>query len=492
MNVLLLALSNMRLVNKGGGRKEIVSSKFYLDEEIEYYYQLEPVPRFLEKKGHHIDRVVYFATKKTDKDSNPETFFINGKEITANTETFFKDRIEEIFENVNYIPVYDKGSDVSNIKYMMKKIRELHDESQDDFHLWIDIHGGLRPTQMLIQSVVTLLKYEGITPEDVYSIEYDEANKRSYLVKASNTHDIHGFVAGMNEFITYGKSKLLEEFAEKFPDQVNKELVKHIKSISDAIQLCDIQRFDEAIVEMDDFINSDDYNDIENTTYSDIFVDTIISVYEKILPKDTDAETDVIDKVEWCLEHDFIQQALTVIESQMPEEFFKKGLIKWPNQADQPDQQLESALNDSKESWEKKENYAFFNWIKFNVKINADENWVNPLLIREITDYDQFQKIDMDEVAFDNSFRVRPRNSNSINMTLTFPDVLTEGDGKKKLTKLFRLHLALKDQRNQSNHASTEGGNERATVDQVKIAIQEYIKLTTDLYKILFPEKVDK
>ena len=48
-------------------------------------------------------------------------------------------------------------------------------------------------------------------------------------------------------------------------------------------------------------------------------------------------------------------------------------------------------------------------------------------------------------------------------------------DGKYNLARLLMLHMALKDCRNESNHASSK---ERATIEEVKQAIYAYVELT--------------
>ena len=480
MNVVFLALSTFSADKDTG---ELPVSELYYGNELigRYHYQLEPVIMLLKHQGVDVDKVFMVCTKKTKSEKE---FSLDGVTKTCSEEQFFRNYIkEQLGDNVDVIS-FDVGEDeVEMVKSLIKNMRECNRDG--NIRLTIDIHGGLRDTQMLIQSIITLLKYENIVPDDIYTVSYDQRSRQGVIDLADKTYDINQYVVGMSEFLSYGRTKTLEAY---YKDQ-DSEFIDIIKDISDSIQLCHIRKFDNAIKKINEYV--DGYVDKGN--YDDIFMETIKSSFGLLMNKK--GRNKVVNKVRWCVDNDFVQQALTIIESQMPTELLQRKVIVYetdenkcvPLYIREDDDNLtmtdkrvplKEALKFKKPSWESEINFTLINW--------ARENCCKKVSGKNNTRYIELMEIKGDSVDHYLYFKV-PKgclkqkcviNTDPREKAIKLRFVINEKlgvEGKRSLARLLMLHLALKGERNGSNHASNE---DRATVDEVKTAINAYIELT--------------
>lgn len=471
-----------------------------------YYYQLEPVVMylnaFLSLNGQKIDSIMAIPTTKT---KNKKEFRVNGTNYNLSEEEFFKERIKTICGEetvIDYDSRYednkkDKDYSLFTIQTIIEKLRKINNDPQRRLNLWIDVHGGLRPLMMQILDVITLLKYEGIEPKDVFSVEFGNGIGTVRREK-NNTYDMSSFVAGMNEFFSFGRSKTLGDFYSI--NAPTDPLYFKIKEISDAIQLCNMEDFDKAIKDMEVFING--YEQSSPPKYSDIFIETISSRYRKVMNN-----CKIIDKVEWCLENDFIQQALTVIESQMPGEWINNGVLVYgydnkkekknikyarSNNKQNGDILLEDAIDNSKPEWESRINYAIIPWIRENLCSSKQ----NPKTGRKEYIYEDLNK---DEIEQYRMMEILPKcykktgqigwtektnnqqTSYYIKIKFNMNSKIEKNEElKKALARMLMLHVALKDKRNEANHAKSV-----IPIGKLVIAIRAYIELTREVYSVL-------
>jgi len=512
MNVILLALSTFNPSNKmsknDDGKDEVITVEGpfnlrYKDNEQEteleqYNYQLEPVLNLYRYQNKKVATVIYLYTKKTTIERK---VLLPGEAEyrCVSEEKYFKELVETKLGNqTNCIPIevsQDKKKEA--VKNVIGKIRSLKDKSREhgeDFSLSIDIHGGLRDTQMMIQSIITLLRFEDITPDKTYTVTLDKDTSTGTIKTADETYDINNYVAAMSEFFTYGRSRSLEEYYSRDNSSGNK-LVEIIKKISDSIQLCHMTGFDAAIKEMSDYIDKEHK---DSGDYDDIFIETIKQSYGVLMEKDE--RNKVINKVRWCVDHDFVQQALTIIESLMPEELRERKVIEF-EYADKnketvkvyrergpeavSDKTLSEVLEKTKPQWESEINYTLIRWVDYNLTNNKHEpsydNRIeisglckNKYLIKPVEQNWNMEKYKWLSFRDDNNtcfiklkFKINPRLADS---------------GKQNVARLLALHLALKDCRNGVNHAAS--GN-RPGVEEVKVAIYAYVDLANSIFNEL-------
>ena len=134
----------------------------------------------------------------------------------------------------------------------------------------------------------------------------------------------------------------------------------------------------------------------------------------------------------------------------------------------------------SKKGWESRINYSMVPWIRENL-LERDENQNRYINLMKIDGTDKNRYINWDinstQSTFLNDIKISFRNNGQqqyIKLKFDINKNLSS-DGKYNLARLLMLHMALKDCRNESNHASSK---ERATIEEVKQAIYAYVELT--------------
>lgn len=356
-NVLILALSTLPV------RKAVPVTAFDINNERigEYYYQLEPVPqmiyRDLQESDRKIDQIFILASVNTlnpIKDpldvvnrsgdtSHPVMFeedsphsellpsaldfftsqmerFMDGNvpeyRIFAYTEK--SETIDESIRNSRALTISE--SIVETLHEMLSALRQLHKP-----HLYVDIHGGLRLQQQILSGVMSLLSIEGleINPSDVYSVEFNQTERKGFIVCADDSIRINNFVSGLNELTQYGRiGSLREYFSESKTEEVS-NILDTLESISTDIQFCNVSQFEEDIQHLPNCIRAIEENKNAGTLLS-LFMDDIRNTFRPLL---TGEPTTAIDEIVWCIGKGFYQQALSLIEAKMPEYLFQHHII---------------------------------------------------------------------------------------------------------------------------------------------------------------------
>lgn len=112
---------------------------------------------------------------------------------------------------------------------------------------------------------------------------------------------------------------------------------------------------------------------LDNSSYLRLFQDLIRDSYGDELLDNSKRKT--INEIKWCIEKDFIQQALTLVESKMPKEIIEHNFLYCKELFDvtpsgtiikKSEKEHLNDDNSPKQRWESVENYIFqkFGWTK--------------------------------------------------------------------------------------------------------------------------------
>lgn len=386
MNVLLLALSTV-----SNGKLNCFSYQYEDEPSFNGYYQLEPIPKFLnekleKEKQEHLDYIITLNTKEVNS-SVLDTVICNSKNgieyeffnITA--KMFFEKMLcngQKAFQQmpkIISIPI-DVDDIIPGIILAMNQLRELKDKS-NDFNLYIDMHGGPRNTQMTFQTILSLLKHESIYPSSIYTIIMNKS-KPNTIKDDTKYFDYIDFVSGMNEFLNFGKPISIKSL-NNLNDLSLRDFTEKANQIADALTLCDMSAFQKSLEDMSNWLNN---REIKQDSLLELFIKNIRMDYGVLLKEDHD----VIDEIQWCLTKGYLQQALTLIESKMPEELFKKGIFSYDENlmveikkdSDKSKIKIKDAIACAKAAqhreWESDINYIFIKWIKVLDIFDKDDN----------------------------------------------------------------------------------------------------------------------
>lgn len=248
--------------------------------------------------------------------------------------------------------------------------------------LYIDTTGGFRNAAMLFLIVGRIMSYLGI---EVANIFYTSWNKGKCTVhEIKDIYDLLDLIAGFEEFLMFGSAKKLNDhykldsFVRTKGDQdlnqksIN-DLIKAMNRFSDVINISRRGEFKTELsylAERLSKIRFDQDSSAEDFNYQLIkfLREPIEKEYTSLFEPKMLNINDDLSYVEWCLKHDYVQQALTLFKECVPTVLIEKGIIEVDKE------QFNKHLRDENLKAEKKilEN-AFKRWKAKYPKRNTDQ-----------------------------------------------------------------------------------------------------------------------
>lgn len=355
-NVLLLAMSTLP------GKKG-VTRYFEKKSSVDgnYLSQLEPVPKMLaellSKEGKKLDYIYVLNSWQTENkkvfvsnDESKNIYYSNEyKEYTAFE--YFNERCTSLIDSENIINIsLEKVKDkveVSQALYdFTNQLIELTKDST--INLYVDIHGGLRDSFTVVDSVLMLMKnMYNVNLVDMYSVKQKDVKTGYEVVSVKNEYTIYDFVGGMHEFLSFGRSngliKYVEEEMEKESDdselhEKNQALVDAINMFSDGISLNQAGLFSDRLSELAGKVNGVSYKKNFGIV-KQLISNNYVAYIDKIENKNGEqSRYDLLGieknylpaQLKWCLDKDLLQQTLTLIESVMIEFLISEGIVSYP------------------------------------------------------------------------------------------------------------------------------------------------------------------
>lgn len=339
-NVLLLNMSTIKL----GKDNSIDKTEYqYIKGNNEYnaigYGQLEPVPQILNdllsqnNSNEKLDLIVITASEKAmepinrgmpfniaymQENDNKSIIDENKtvKYVASAVELFKYHMIKKLGKNIRFktIAIEPNNKTLYDLTYI---IRKIDSKLESGIKLYMDIHGGIRDTQMLFDAVISVLGIENINLETVFSCEFNHEEKVHKIKDVTEQFQIFKFVSGIDDFINHGSSFEMQKYISKCnssnPKQQN--IISAIQNISDSLTLCKVEGFDNALDNLNQALK--EYEKESNPDYMfKLLVDIIKKDYGPVLIKE---KRNLYTEVDWAYKKDLYQQALTLIEAKTPE-----------------------------------------------------------------------------------------------------------------------------------------------------------------------------
>ena len=330
--------------------------------------------------------------------------------------------------------------------------------TKKNVNLWIDTQGSFRNINLVLNAVITLLEPDKIVPSGIYAMNYNSSrNSAQRIVDQTNTYKIFQFVSGVNEFTRSGRAEQLVDYYEKTKPDTPEE-IQIMKKIGESIQMCDMLAFDEELKNFRKFRKKEKQKkEQEEDILLGIFDAQIQRDYGKLLEK----ECTGLDVIEWFHKKGFYQQAITYLESKMPEEWIKKEIISYKD----PQNELEKLKKRLKKGYEKDSNMvisqmAFECCSRNGFYFKGKQN--------------DLEKLEQLEQGF------KKRNIDNIKIEQDI-EITINCKNKEKVMKMILLYKILKNERNNFNHMSENG--KRASKEKLKKAIGIFIETGREVYQ---------
>ena len=287
--------------------------------------------------------------------------------------------------------------DTDNIVEIINGIRGNGD---DQIMLYIDMQGGGRTDSYVRNAILSVLNNESsqngsqkVIVRTVVASNFERRNFANRIVDETSRYKITDLISGMNAFIRYGKADLIQQYVQETGISNTRviDLVNEMVNIDHALSICDIDRFTDSVKKLQKLFHADETQDDSGAEVFEALEDGIQKDYAVFFQSN---DINYVDLAQWALNKNFIQQALTILESKMPEEFVRQGVLYYCSKTDNKDV-ITGKFREIKDKLPKKEKYKIENIDHYFIKTyekdySADQKNRNPIgipVIEEKTDF---------------------------------------------------------------------------------------------------------
>lgn len=369
-------------------------------------------------------------------------------------------------------------------------------------NLFIDFNGGPRQFAFMLLSMANLAKFRKTKIARVISMNYDnKINGMIPIQDMDNVFTSHDLVSGMDEFINFGRSSSLKKYFRNTGNPAIHSVLNAMEQFSDDLLLCrveplldDIDRLKEKLNDYtcsDSARTSDDDYDVLFMYVTEDILRSFQPLFDKQLP----------EMIQWCVENDFIMQALTFVTELSPHYFaqtaFQPTKEEWDDflHALKHKNVQKTSLRDSAKpsASDDKKDYDWFNSWTNSRESDKIKRSLNGLVLSpdsvfpEIRNWEaaRLEKTILrqwpeakDDKLFACCKKALEKRAilESTERVLAAASERTPADFERAVC----LYNILKEQRHLTNHASTTGSNVWS-LDTVK----KYLRIYVDLLRKL-------
>ena len=266
----------------------------------------ESAVRYILQSGETLDRLFIFASKAVRE--NPA---VSGKTSLQ----YFLERLGKFTPAAAEIYDYDEQStSAENLKSVAKMAERIQNFAQNDkVTLHVDLTGGMRHVNMMMLDVTRLLEYSGIK---IGRLIYSNYQTRR-VEEINSIYDLFQLIAGVEEFVQFGSVKALKAYYDgKTLSPALDKLVSAMKTFAEEIKLCHYGNLKAAIENLHDAVHDFKQGDDPQDILMERLIERIRADYKPII---INRLRDDLSIIRWCVDHDYLQQALTLYVERIPE-----------------------------------------------------------------------------------------------------------------------------------------------------------------------------
>lgn len=287
----------------------------------------------LAKSGEKVDYLFEISSPATKEIVNIEGLSeYSGKSVVEWLDKWLKESDDSEHGPVPEIIPFDISDDPNSeetiriINDIRQKLERIQQDTKKTINIYIDGQGGRRHTvYSLIMSVYIWEREESsnIRIKEIFNLNFDQDKDVYWIHDYKERYNAVQLYSAIDEFINYGKSTALTSYMTPvlsmsikdvdYDEHLKNDIQKCLdvmKAFSDDLQLCrsgkiagDIKNF-RGVTERfcDRYSSVEDYYITSFTTA----LETIRKEFDN-LPEDADE----VDVIRWCIDKDFLQQAIT-------------------------------------------------------------------------------------------------------------------------------------------------------------------------------------
>ncbi len=287
-------------------------------------------------------RLFLVASEKVQKEPLPTTDMPAPMTHLA----YFQQRLQKICAltpEEEDIYSYDEKADVLKTMEMTADIaHRIHEyirgerKNGEDVTVHVDMTGGLRHANMMLLNVIRLLQYEKIDIGYILYSNYDRSAECNHVDDVGGIFHTLDLIAGAEEFARFGSIKAIKDyFRQQEKDDCSPELralLAAMDTFAEEIKLCHARQFTEAAKQLKDALQvfhdkHRHWQEQDEQTTRQRLNDKLMLQLEDRLFADYrglfEADDDPIGAIDWCLQHDHLQQAINLYIEKIPDHLIR-------------------------------------------------------------------------------------------------------------------------------------------------------------------------
>lgn len=269
-------------------------------------------------------------------------FDLTHKEYFERVITAFSETINPCYKDTKIDFKETSITDFSNESDVIKAVIDSANKVMKDYedvNLYIDFNGGPRNVAVLIMGLSNLMKLRNATIKEITYMDFEnkkkspqkdpehldsekkqktDDKKEKNIISIENMDALFGcidLVSGVNEYVNYGRIHILKNYFKDCEDQKIQMILRSLEDFSNNMQLCLTDYVMENKEKIKNALKQYQASARAGSSYEIMFsfvAEDILRGLGRLL------EGTLPEIILWCMEKDFIQQALTFYIELLP------------------------------------------------------------------------------------------------------------------------------------------------------------------------------
>lgn len=228
---------------------------------------------------------------------------------------------------VRFIPMEKGKSGSFSVESMARVVDYLAAHFREGVNLCVDLQGMDKADSYTMNAMLSLA-YNAEQNLNVMCMIHTRRTEDSFVNSIDDEivrYDFETLLAGMRAFTKYGKVELLEEYcrSHQIRDNTVLDLLKAMRYVDTGVSLCNLEDLKYGIQALKKIFRKD----VEEGSGATIFNTVKRGVQHDYGPLLEGDEVSIPELIDWALRKHFYQQALTMIESLVPGDLVKRGIL---------------------------------------------------------------------------------------------------------------------------------------------------------------------
>lgn len=303
---LIMFLSKYTDINGNPKSKHAYKSEI---GDIEGIYTNDAPTKYFIEKG--IDEILCIVTTDVKSDGSYEKY---------------KKMIEDYCISKSFNTIEPEQIDFEDGK-LVETIKKIIENAKKEDEIYIDTTGGFRNVNYMIMMLIRFLEYTGIQCTEVIYSNYN-TKKIENVTSLYNTINL---INSVQIFTSFGNSVGLSSYFANSKNKKIKETIKTMDKFSETITLCRSDELDNIMLELSNNLNDFDEEKLNLDEDEFFFYSLIETIKEKFHIHKND-ELTYLHIINWCLENNLIQQAITFYVEKLPKYLIDKNYIEFSDE----------------------------------------------------------------------------------------------------------------------------------------------------------------